>query len=118
MVEFAQQEHYIASIVTLPAPHDLEVAAHRSNQNVSVHQIQAMLNVYEPTSLTLLSRKGAELHNSGGVSPRGGSTSGRRSSSHFREIPADTIPENSNADEENEGDSEEEKKDDEPEEAA
>ena len=118
MVEFAQQEHYIASIVTLPAPHDLEVAAHRSNQNVSVHQIQAMLNVYEPTSLTLLSRKGAELHNSGGVSPRGGSTSGRRSSSHFREIPADTIPENSNADEENEGDSEEEKKDDEPEGAA
>ena len=45
------------------------------------------------------------------MSPRGG-LSGRRSSSHFREIPADTIPENSNADEDNEGDSEEEKKDD------
>ena len=52
------------------------------------------------------------------MSPRG-SNSGRRSSSHFREIPADTIPENSNADEDNEDDSEEEKKDDgEPEGAA
>ena len=61
-MEFAQQEHYIAAIVTLPAPHDLEVAAVRSNQNVSVNQIQAMVNMYEPTSLTLLSRKGAELH--------------------------------------------------------
>ena len=61
-MEFAQQEHYIASIVTLPAPHDLEIAAVRSNQNVSVNQIQAMVNMYEPTSLTLLSRKGAELH--------------------------------------------------------
>ena len=71
-----------------------------------------MVNLYEPTSLTLLSRKGAELHDiATGVSPRG-STSGRRSSSHFREIPANTIPENSNADEDNEGDSEEEKKDD------
>jgi len=26
-VDFAQQEHYIASIVTLPAPQDLELAA-------------------------------------------------------------------------------------------
>ena len=52
------------------------------------------------------------------MSPRG-SNSGRRSSSHFREIPTDTIPENSNADEDNEDDSEEEKKDDgEPEGAA
>ena len=75
-MEFAQQEHYIASIVTLPAPHDLEIAAVRSNQNVSVNQIKAMVNMYEPTSLTLLSRKGAELHDiatSGAlrVSPRG-----------------------------------------------
>ena len=46
------------------------------------------------------------------MSPRGSQNSGRRSSSHFREIPADTIPENSNADEDNEDDSEEEKKDD------
>ena len=70
--------------------------------------------MYEPTSLALLSRKGVELHDAATqgslrVSPRG-SNSGRRSSSHFREIPANTIPENSNADEDNEGSSEEEKK--------
>ena len=71
--------------------------------------------MYEPTSLALLSRKGAELHeNALRVSPRSSGNTGnmnnRRSSSHFREIPANTIPENSNADEENDNDSEEEKK--------
>ena len=29
-IEFAQKEHYISAVVTLPAPHDLEVAAQRS----------------------------------------------------------------------------------------
>ena len=29
-IEFAQQEHYIASVVTVPPPHDLELAAQRS----------------------------------------------------------------------------------------
>ena len=30
LIDFAQQEHYIAAVVTLPAPHDFEVAAQRS----------------------------------------------------------------------------------------
>ena len=69
-----------------------------------------MMSMYEPTSLSLLARKGAEMHDAatkGGLrvsprrdaSPRGHGPSGRRSSSHFREIPANVIPENENSDE-------------------
>ena len=58
-IEYAQQEHYIASIVTLPAPHDLEIAAQRSTQNITVSELSNMMSMYEPTSLAKLSRKGA-----------------------------------------------------------
>ena len=68
--------------------------------------------MYEPTSLAKLSKKGAEMHDASlllKVSPRGGE---RRPSHHYREIPADTIPENTNA---HESSSEEEEKKEEPE---
>ena len=84
-----------------------------------------MMSMYEPTSLAKLSRKGAQMHEDAvrgmsglKVSPRGGaqdslggssSTVGRRSSSHFREIPANVIPENADGSDEQDS-SEEEKK--------
>ncbi len=61
-IEFAQQEHYLTSVVTLPAPHDLEVAAQRSTQDITVTELSQMLNMYEPTSLAKLARKGAAMH--------------------------------------------------------
>ena len=57
----AQQEHYIASIVTLPAPADLEIAAARSSKDVSVDELNGMLSMYEPTSLAKLSKKGSQM---------------------------------------------------------
>ena len=77
-----------------------------------------MLTMYEPTSLAKLSKKGAEMHDASllKVSPRGGvqgssasTVSERRPSHHYREIPADTIPENTNA-HESSSEEEEEKK--------
>lgn len=114
-IEFAQHEHYIASIVTLPAPHDLEVAAERSTKNITVNEISNMLSMYEPTSLAKLSRKGAEMHDTalrgigglkvsprnrgeGGQSPMGNMGNNRRSSSHFREMPVNIIQENAEGD--------------------
>ena len=123
-IEFAQQEHYIASVVTLPAPHDLEIAAQRSTKDVTVNELNSMLSMYEPTSLAKLSKKGAEMHdaaqrgmNNLRVSPRrdcsptsrGSMGNQRRSSSHFREIPADTIPENADAQDEQDSSEEEAK---------
>ena len=87
-----------------------------------------MLSMYEPTSLAKLSKKGAEMHDAAlrgvgglrvsprnrgdtGNSPMGSVGSNRRSSSHFREMPVNVIPENSNANDEQDS-SEEEKKDD------
>ena len=76
--------------------------------------------MFEPLSLTKLSRKGVDMHEAakhanahigvGKLSPRGGNSPHRRSSSHFREIPSDTIPEGTNAREDSDGDREEEKK--------
>ena len=105
--------------MTLPAPHDLEVAAERSTKNVTVNEISNMLSMYEPTSLAKLNRKGAAMHDAsvrglgglkvsprnrgeGGSSPMGGVGVGnnRRSSSHFREMPVNVIPENANANDE------------------
>ena len=91
--------------MTLPAPHDLEVAAQRSTQDITVTELSQMLNMYEPTSLAKLARKGAEMHDasvkglrvSPSTSPRG-SLSGRRSSSHFRELPENVIVEDDNSD--------------------
>ena len=86
-----------------------------------------MMSMYEPTSLAKLSRKGAEMHDAAvrgmgnlKVSPRSrhsdndilpmGSVGGnRRSSSHFRELPVNVIPENIDANDEQDS-SEEEKK--------
>jgi hypothetical protein len=42
-VEFAHKEHYIASIVMLPAPSDLEIAAQRSTMNVTPKEMQQMI---------------------------------------------------------------------------
>ena len=79
--------------------------------------------MFEPTSLSKLAKKGAEMHDMAvkgthlsqpGVSPRGGQSSprgsevSRRSSSHFREIPANVIPES--GDGQDESSSEEEQK--------
>ena len=97
-IEFAQKEHYISAVVTLPAPHDLEIAAQRSTQDVTVNELTTMMSMYEPTSLALLSRKGAQMHDAAvkgnlrvsprrDASPRGHGPTNRRSSSHFREIP-------------------------------
>ena len=86
----------------MPAPANLEVAAQRSTRDITVSEIDAMMGMYEPFSLAKLARKGAEMHelssrgSSGRLSPRrdaGGEMSGRRSSSHFREVPTDTIAE-------------------------
>ena len=113
--------------MTLPAPHDLEVAAERSTKNVTVSEISNMLSMYEPTSLAKLSRKGAEMHDTAirgigglkvsprnrgdqGASPMGNMGNNRRSSSHFREMPVNVIPENADANDEQDS-SEEEKKD-------
>jgi len=120
-MDHARQEHYIAAVVTIPAPHDLEVAAQRSSQSVSVNEIHSMLSMYEPTSLAKLSKKGAAMHDAATklgatkLSPRGassptsrGSVGARRESKQFREIPVDSIPEGDNA--LDESDSEEESK--------
>ena len=69
------------------------------------------MSMFEPLSLTKLSKKGADLHNhlSEGLSPRGGRASSgsmnRRPSSHLREIPANSIPETGGAEQESDGDS-------------
>ena len=89
----------------MPAPADLEVAAQRSTKEVTANEINAMMGMYEPFSLAKLSKKGAEMHelssrgSAGRLSPRRDTDSsrGRRSSSHFREIPADTIAEQDDA---------------------
>lgn len=90
-------------MVTLPAPSSLEEAAQRSSQSVTVNELNSMMGMYEPFSLAKLSKKGAEMHelaargSSSRLSPRreasSGDGHGRRSTSHFREIPADTIAE-------------------------
>eukprot|EP00354_Favella_ehrenbergii_P007435 CAMPEP_0170469262 /NCGR_PEP_ID=MMETSP0123-20130129/12150_1 /TAXON_ID=182087 /ORGANISM="Favella ehrenbergii, Strain Fehren 1" /LENGTH=85 /DNA_ID=CAMNT_0010736071 /DNA_START=479 /DNA_END=736 /DNA_ORIENTATION=- len=84
--------------------------------------------MYEPFSLSKLSKKGADLHelsvrrvssiqrlsprrDSGGSSPRSNSSVNRRSSSHFREIPQNTIAEELEATNEEQEDSDEESKD-------
>ena len=107
-IDYAQQEHYLASVVTLPPPHDLEAAAERSTKQITANEIANMISMYEPLSLSKLSKKGAEMHEHalGRVSPRG-MNQNRRSSSHFREIPANTIPETEDNDE---GDDSEEAK--------
>ena len=98
-IDYAQQEHYLASVVTLPPPHDLEAAAERSTKQITANEIANMISMYEPLSLSKLSKKGAEIHEAsmGRVSPR--HMTNRRSSSHFREIPANTIPETEDNDE-------------------
>lgn len=53
-MDFAQQEHYIASVVQLPAPHDFEEAAQRSTRDITAGEISSMLSMYEPTSLAKL----------------------------------------------------------------
>ena len=114
-VEFAHKEHYIASIVTLPPPTSIELASQRSSQGVTPNQVQQMLSMFEPASLSKLARKGADMHEMAErsladcrLSPRGGVN--RRSSSHFRDIPTDMIPEDSNAKEDADNSSEEEQK--------
>ena len=114
-VEFAHKEHYIASIVTLPPPSNIEMAAQRSSQGVTPNQVQQMLNMFEPASLSKLARKGADMHEMAErsladcrLSPRG--KVNRRSSSHFSTIPTDMIPEISKAKEDGDESSEEEKK--------
>ena len=72
------------------------------------------MNMLEPTSLSKLSKKGADLHDAalrGGTSPRREASSGmnRRSSSHFRDLPANVIQENADSSDD-EDDDEEEKK--------
>jgi len=74
-----------------------------------------MLSMFEPASLSKLTRKGADMHEMAErsladcrLSPRGGVN--RRSSSHFRDIPTDMIPEDSNAKEDADNSSEEEQK--------
>ena len=69
LVKKAQQEHYFTSIVTLPAPDNIEVAAERSKHTVTTSEMKALISLYEPTSLGKLINKGDEIqkHN---LSPR------------------------------------------------
>ena len=113
-------------MVTLPAPQNLEEAANRSQRDITVTQLSTMMSMYEPTSLAKLSKKGAELHvdatradgslklsprrEMGSPTSRGSLKANRRSSSHFREIPQNTIPENARPDEEQDSDDGEERK--------
>lgn len=81
-IEFAQQEHYIASVVTMPAPADLETAAQRSSKDVTASELTRMMSMYEPFSLSKLSKKGVEMHElstrslSQRMSPRAASSGG------------------------------------------
>lgn len=102
-IEFAHKERYIASVVTLPAPIDLETAAQRASKPVTVSELTKMMSMYEPLSLSILSKKGVEMHEaglSGRQTPRRdaggenrGNVSSRHSSSQYRGIPTDTIAE-------------------------
>ena len=101
LMEFAQQEHYIASVVQLPAPHDFEEAAQRSTKNVTAGEISSMLSIYEPTSLAKLTKKNEQMHElsasrrmsglkiSPKTSPR--NVKRRSSSATFQEIPESEV---------------------------
>ena len=116
-MQFAMKEHYIASVVTLPAPADLEEAARRSSQGVTVSELSSMMSMYEPASLSMLSRKSSDLQDARErglgalrLSPRREANLGnvsRRSSSHYREVPTNTIMEHARDREEEQEESDE-----------
>ena len=69
LVKKAQQEHYFTSIVTLPAPEDLDQAAQRSRHAVTMSEMKSLICMYEPTSLDKLINKGDQM-NKARLSPR------------------------------------------------